>query len=505
MVKELMEHIKNQVEVRKNLIQLKEELKDFSNVYACKYELAEDAQLFLRLLCSEDAKIRKNTALVMGRLGEDSYLEPLYKAYEQETQLFVKSSYLTAIGELNYMPLLEQLKARLAILKMMETDAGSEKHIAEERRVLTQLILSVEGIEKHAFTGWNQQNNLILITNRNCADITKRQIEELASDSGYKDTTVQTFTAGVMVKTKHLKEIQQLRTYRELLFALEDVKTCTSDSATAAKEIAAGSLLDFLDTRHQDSKGGTPQQYYFRVEYKGKVDLAQKSTFTKKFAAQLEKCSGGRLMNSTSNYEVELRLIENKAGRLNFLVKLYTLKDTRFAYRVNTVAASIQPFAAALMMELAQPYLRAEAKILDPFCGVGTMLIERHKFLRANTLYGIDIYGDAIEKARVNTEKAGVIAHYVNKDFFEFEHEYAFHEIVTNMPRVTGHKLENEIADIYKRFFVKAGEHLMSDGVIVLHSYEPELVRKYVKPNYHIVKEFELSKKERSYLFIIRA
>lgn len=37
----------------------------------------------------------------------------------------------------------------------------------------------------------------------------------------------------------------------------------------------------------------------------------------------------------------------------------------------------MHPSLAALIMELAAPYLKENAQIIDPFCGVGTMLIER--------------------------------------------------------------------------------------------------------------------------------
>mgnify|MGYP002245200123 CR=1 FL=1 len=58
-------------------------------------------------------------------------------------------------------------------------------------------------------------------------------------------------------------------------------------------------------------------------------------------------------------------------------LKLYTIPMQRFSYRKNVVAASIHPSLAAMLVSLAKPYLKENAQILDPFCGVGTMLIER--------------------------------------------------------------------------------------------------------------------------------
>jgi len=58
----------------------------------------------------------------------------------------------------------------------------------------------------------------------------------------------------------------------------------------------------------------------------------------------------------------------------------------RFDYRKGSVAASIHPSAAAMLLMLAKPYLRKNAQLLDPCCGVGTMLVERHRLLPAREI-----------------------------------------------------------------------------------------------------------------------
>ena len=123
------------------------------------------------------------------------------------------------------------------------------------------------------------------------------------------------------------------------------------------------------------------------------------------------------------------------------------------------IPTSIKAVNAALTVKLTEKYQKEGAQILDPFCGVGTMLIERHKAVKANTMYGVDIQEDAILKARTNTEAAKQIVHYVNRDFFEFKHDYLFDEIITDMPFKIGRKTEEEIydpvsythLDVYKR------------------------------------------------------
>lgn len=491
MIRELWDKIKNKEDVRQNLIQIKTLLKEGQNKFALLYYLGNDFRTFDELLENEDAKVRKNTALVMGQLGVEGFMKTLYEAYEKENTLFVKSSYLTAIREFDYRSLLPRIKERLEYLSQVQPEESDKKHIAEEVKILSEMVLTVEGVKKHEFTGYHQPSKVILLTNRDHKEVTLDQMKSLKA---------KTFTAGVMVKVEDLNEILPIRTYQTLLFVLEDLQTCPMGVKEAAEAIAESNLIDFLEKRH---KGTSP--FYFRLELKTKMDLNKKSIFAKKLASEIEGLTGRKLVNTTSNYEVELRLIETKEGMFNVLMKLFTLTDERFAYRKKTIAASIQPVNAALIVALAKDYLKENAQVLDPFCGVGTMLIERHKLVAANTMYGLDIYKEAIDGARENSQVAGTIAHYINRDFFDFKHEYLFDEIITNMPRVMGHKGEEEIFQIYQKVFQKAKEHLKEDGVFILYSHNRDLVRKSMnKRDYRLEEEIEISRKEGAYLVIGR-
>lgn len=138
----------------------------------------------------------------------------------------------------------------------------------------------------------------------------------------------------------------------------------------------------------------------------------------KKFAIQLERVSARWLINSTGDYETEIRLIKKKDGSFAPFLKLYTIPERRFSYRKNVVAASIHPSLAAMLVSLAKPYLKENAQILDPFCGVGTMLIERDIAQPAREKYGIDIFGPAIEGARENASLAGEKINFIHRDYF---------------------------------------------------------------------------------------
>ena len=235
------------------------------------------------------------------------------------------------------------------------------------------------------------------------------------------------------------------------------------------------------------------------------MTLEERSTFTKKMANELESLSKGQLINSTSDYEVELRLIANKDGELFPSLKLSTIKKRRFTYRKNAIAASIHPSTAALIMELAKDYLKEDAQIIDPFCGVGTMLIERNKKVPAREMYGIDIFGDAIVYARENTQLAGMRVNYIHRDFRDFKHEYLFNEIITNMP-IRGKKTKQEMDTFYGEFFEKAKEILTNDAVVVMYTNEIGFVKKQLRlhKDFSLQQETCLQPKNDFYLLILK-
>lgn len=493
MIRNIYQNIISNQEVRGNLITLKEKLKeDIANKQAFLYELNGDYTVLYALLQNVDAKVRKNIALIMGELAIPEFLTPLYEAYEKEDKLFVKSEYLTALRHFDYLPLVEKFKERLDYLTTNTFEEASLKHINEETRILTSMLLAIEKPCMHLFTGYEETSDLILLTNRNHKNITLEQIHEGKAKE---------FNAGVIVRTNNLREILDIRTYSDLLFRLTYMGNVQNEPKAIAKALCEWDLLSFLNARH---KGCSP--YYFRIEVKSKMTLDKKSSFTKKIASELESISKRQLINSTSHYELEIRLVENKEGLYNVLIKLYTLKDERFHYRKNTVAASIAPSQAALIAALAKDYLKEDAQVLDPFCGVGTMLIERHKLVSANPMYGIDSFGPAIDKAIENTALDQTLIHYINRDFFDFRHEYLFDEIFTNMPTGNGRKTEEEMELLYNKFFDKALEVLKDEGILVIYTRDKACLIKGVhrRKEYSVLQMHEISKKEDAYLYILQ-
>ena len=240
------------------------------------------------------------------------------------------------------------------------------------------------------------------------------------------------------------------------------------------------------------------------MELRGALDTEKKADFAKKMAVALERLTGRKLVNAKSDYELLIRLVENKKGTYTTLVKLTTIGDERFSYRKAYTPESMKPVNAAMAVALAQEYMQEGAQVLDPFCGVGTLLVERQKAVRAKSCYGVDYKGEAIDGALKNTPAAGQIAHYIRRDFFDFTHDYLFDEIITDMPFAMGMKGKDEIQELYRRFFKKAGWLLSPGGIMILYTRDKHLVDQFaLKAGYTVEKEVQFDGKDDTWMVVL--
>ena len=492
MVIELYEKLKQQDSERETLSKLRSLMKEEEEKAKLLHIMGEGA-LFFALLKHEDAKTRKNVALLLGDLQFQSAKDRLKEAYETETTRFVKSSYLTALSKLDVAEDLELFQSWRDKLLALEPAEEEKKHVSEELHELFRMIVAIEGVKKHTFKGFEKAHDLLLATNREQREVTLQEVAELSATIQRK---AELHPLGVQVYTKEVLPITKLRTYRELLFPIGQETLSATQPKVAAEMLLKNGICDILEECHKEAA-----PFYFRVEIKAAEPQME---YAKKFSQALEQISGYKLINAVKDYEIEIRLIQAKEGGFAAFLKLKTIPMKRFAYRKNAISMSIHPATAAMMMRLAKPYLKENAQILDPCCGVGTMLVERNICVPAKEIYGIDIFGDAILGARENSTLAGCKVNYIHRDFFDFKHDYLFDEIITNMP-VRGKKSKEEQDAFYEQFFRKASTLLSDDGKIIMYTNESAFVKKQLRlhAEFWLNQEFVIRKKEGFYLYII--
>lgn len=489
-MEKIISELKEKQNIRNNLSNLRALIKDENQLSILKGIVENEDVLWLSFLKNEDAKTRKNAALLLGDLAYQGALDALWEAYQSEETLFVRGAYLTALYHLDMQSKLAELHEREDELGREDILPENRKHMEEELRAIRKILIRYEGISHHEFQMGEKKQEIILVTNRIHREVVRRALG---------DESATLHPLGVKVCTNQITKLFRIRCFKEILFEIKTKSLLPAEPEEAARILMEGNFLTLLRELHLGDGA-----FYFRIECKSSMSLEERSQFAKKLAANLERLSEGRLVNSSGDYEVELRLVGNKDGRFYPALKCYTLKDNRFAYRKNTIAASILPSTAALIMELAKPYLKKDAQIMDPFCGVGTMLIERNAAVPAKEIYATDIFGEAIEKGRINAEYAKLGVHFIHRDFFDFKHDYLFDEIITNMP-TRGKKTKEEMDRFYERFFEKALEILKKEAVIVLYTNEIGFVKKQLRLNKELslLQETLMQEKNDFYLLII--
>ena len=503
MVTELYQELERGGQPRSTLAKIREALKGENGAVERDEILSlcgGDFSALAKCFAAEDAKTRKNAALVAGELAVPKLLPLIWEAYSAEETRFVKSAYLEAMKHYDYTGLLPEIKQALSRVNATEVTEESRKHLQEERMLLRELISAKESVKWHRYKGEGIVSDLVLTTNRNHRHVLLKELGTAKKKE---------FGAGVIVRVREPEKLLLLRTFEEMFFVLPGAQVLSSEPREAAEQLLQAGIVKYLQERHE--KNGFPLR--FRIEVRGKMPLEKRGVFVKRMAAVLEEGSSGAFANVTENYEFELRLIEAKEGGYRALIKLFTLRDHRFSYRQKAISAGMRPFNAALCMALADfcdeqgaPFFTKDARVLDPFCGAGTMLVERAKRAPVREMVGVDILGDAVDAARINTRLADVSVNFIHRDFFTFIREEPFAEIVTDMPFcVAGdEEKEQEIEELYRRFFERAPELLSADGRMLILTHDRALVRRYALQSFTCIREFELSMKEGSYLFLLR-
>ncbi|WP_246577914.1 HEAT repeat domain-containing protein [Clostridium psychrophilum] len=425
------------------------------------------------LLSHSDPKVRKNVCGVIGELGDPQYLEALYSAYKSEEKLFVRYSYVLAIGNCGSEKDAERLKNMFdEVLKNEKASKDNDslvttnKHINEEKLALTRAIDKLAPIPHHEFKGFENPVSMLLTVMNYQYHLTLNELNENLIEGRLIDD-------GILIFEKDLDKVYTCRTFYECLYPLADCSDLEFDYKTIATHIIDANIVDFLNGCHHNDLNSP---FSYRIEFKTMDANRERSDFVKNLSRELDELSCGHLKNSPSSYEVEIRIVE-KNNYCNVFVKLYSYKDNRFEYRKNDLATSINPVNAAIVIKSIQKWLEPNANVLDPFCGASTMLIERAKLEDFQSLTGVDIFRTAITASTINSKLANVKIELIDDDILEFRPYDLYDEIITNMPFDNKSTTHNKYADLYKEFVAKIPNLIKPGGMAFVYTIEKQLFR----------------------------
>ena len=305
-------------------------------------------------LAHEDPKARKNAARLIGALENRKDAPQLITALEAEMTRFVRPSMLLALGALGGKAAREYLAA---LPEPVSDIPEEEKHAREEAEALRRARARLMEVASHPFIGLSRPRAAVLAAP---AGVSSLLIQELKSHSIPADPVGEEM---VRVTTQDMAALYRARCFTEALFPRGEG---TAVDPAAVANVVREPLLHLL----RDALEG-PEPYPYRVEC---PTLENRGAFIAALAAALDT---GALLNSPSQYDLELRLLTGQDGTLSAYCKLYTLDDPRFSYRRRALPASMHPATAACVARYAAGFLKKkeDIQVLDPFCGSGTLLI----------------------------------------------------------------------------------------------------------------------------------
>ena len=392
-----------------------------------------------KLMGIADDKARKTAYKLIGLCAPDCCADKLMQALKNEKTRFVRPSIILALGN---------TQTPEKYLAGYVVESGEPKHMEEEREALKKALAKSFGqhdIINPRLPEWSAVTYIKL-----GALIAELDHYSLPSRSSALKGALEVRTA----------DLDKLRCYQEALYEI-------------------GKMGEFeLASKTLDSLGCAGARY--RIEA-GSLRPEHRRDAIRNVSEGLSRFG---YQDNPSAYAFEIRLI----GRRMFVI---FPKDTRFAYRKESIPASINPVTAASVLRLCLPYMKENARVLDPFCGSGTMLIERALIKKTEALVGIDISAAAIKAACENRMASGRKFALIHGDALYFG-TGIYDEVISNMPfgiRVSGHRLNERL---YADFSKRLSELLDHGGYAFLYTLEKRLLRDSLKA----LTEFKIIREE---------
>ncbi|MBR4435496.1 MAG: methyltransferase domain-containing protein [Clostridia bacterium] len=418
---------------------------------------------------ADSPKKRRNAAKLLGAISrseEDAKL--LAARLETEDTRFVRPSLLLALGSVGG----DAAEAVLsAYTPAPPADDTENKHYEDEVEALKLARASCVKREKHAFTELKSEYEIELAA----PDRLTGQLAKELDENGLSAYDIK--RSSLKVRTKDYTGLFSARCFSEALFVMGGVETLSPE---AVYERFAAFVPAFMRETHS---GGAP--YRYRIEVRGENADFDITAFKKSLRDLID--AGGEFVNAPGDYEAELRVETAPRGARVYL-KLFTVRDERFLYRRQSLPASMNPSTAAAVLRFAEEWLTVNARVIDPCCGSGTLLIERGLLSPCDSLTGVDIAHRAVDAARINADAAAVLygikqAKFIVNDILRFEAKRPYDELICNLPfgnRVGDH---SSCERLYKGLIDKLPSMLKKGGVAILYTMEFTLLKNLIREN----------------------
>ncbi len=406
---------------------------------------------FADVMKSDDAKLKKSCAQLLGKLRPNEYAALLMDSLTSENTEFVKPSIILALGNADKTAGVQEF------LENYQITATEDKHIEEQRNALDKAISSLKAPKTEVKMIASLKKGTSLILKCPSVRVTQREVTKLK------------YAAQVIDEKSNLLKVDGVERYRRIFAARSFYKAFILfdeffNPAAAVNAAASDEFLSFVRALYGEG------ELTYRLDITADVSRDDR----KKLAEELSKKIREKgFVNSPSSYAFEIAVFSSER-RVYLCVLPQPQLDDRFIYKKKSISASIHPAAAAACVSFIAPFTKKNAAVLDCFCGSGTMLFERAR-LPYGSLMGTDISKEALNAARLNEKFAKTGAHFYLKNALA-DFQESFDEVICNLPfglRVGSH-MKNE--ELYRKFLVNLKKLLKKGGYAFLFTHDKRLL-----------------------------
>lgn len=401
----------------------------------------EDRAALYALLRAERPKTRKNAARLLGALARERDAAALAEALLREDTLFVLPSILLALGSVGG----GDATAALDAYTPPRPAAISEQtHCEAIRDALSKARASLSADEPLPRYRPKAPRRLFAAAPAGFSDVLLTELLAMGFPA-------EQAKGGCTVDTADWEGLYRSRCMSELLLPLGGDMPL---EAGAIASVAAAELT-----------------LPYRIELKGFTgDRAR-------MLGEIKRAIGGE--NNPSHYALELRVVCYD-GRCRLWLKPSFDEARRYPWRRQSISASMKPALAACLARFIGPRVD-HPRVLDPFCGSGTLLFSCEEAFPCASLLGVDISLSAVQAAKENAAAGKSRARFVQKDIRQFEPRGPADLVIANLPfgnRVGTHE-DNRA--LYAAFLDKLPALLSQDGVALLYTMEYRLLSDCLK------------------------
>ena len=417
-------------------------------------------------LKDEDPKVRRNASIALGELAQTQRVASLAEALGSEPFDWVRPSMILALGQIGgteSAAILEDVDPRTAVESEALAKARDRAAVIITQKREPLFTLGRE-VEFHCAPG----QEVVLC-------------DAFEGVIGRRPRIVQ--NGCVRAEIDALCDLAQVRSWREWLVCVDERTLADRSDACLERE-----GLDLLVTGLNVCSilYNYAPLTRFRIEVKGKdTSHASRRKLIKAWVDALAK-QRPEFANSPSHYEVELRLQRAKT-KVGLFLKLTEEPDDRFDYRAADVPAAMHPATAAGIVRMGHRK-GDRGRVLDPFCGCGTLLFERARSgIPFDELVGSDISGNAIDAAKANLDHSGQPGlRFLRGDVRSVRIDGSFSELISNLPYGIRTGSHEKNVDTYQALFDRLPEWLDDGARVTLVTQEIDLMKGLFQRTRHV-------------------